>query len=363
MHRTLRKLAAVGILLFGVVFMGAACTFKSVDGSILKTVNFGRGWESRSTLTLSDNRTAQLSKIDVTRIVFDPRNYEVVFLGTRAHGLFASNNGGASWIQLMPSQYVTDVAFDTTSQCILYVSTPSRLLKTINCGNTWEVILNESRQGVGLTSVAVDTTYAKRVYLTSSAGDLFRSNDGGVTWSTIYRAPEQSFKRVVIDPRNSRTLYVVGQNAHIVKSTDRGAAWTDIAVSLRSSFQQSLDYRWFDVLRSGRDRFFYASQSGLFVTKNGGVTWDRIPLLTPPGSVDIFAAHVHPRNEAEMYYVTSNTFYETRTAGLSWVARPLPTQKEPAQLLVHPTKPGVIYLGFRQPVDESQYWYTRPQEY
>lgn len=359
----LKKIIAACSILSAVFFLGASCTLPlgPQGASILKTENYGQSWMPRAVLSLPNKKTATLTTVDVTRMKYSPQNADILFLGTKTHGLFASNNAGDSWIQLIPSQYVTDIGFDPSASCTLYVATPARILKTTDCGTVWQVVLNETRPNIGLTNVVVDPVRPKLVYVSTSAGDVFRTFDGGVTWSAVHRFPGHSIKRFILDPRNPRLMYYATNDGYIFKSVDQGSTWKDVSAALRQQFP-SLEYRFFDVMVR-RDRLMYASADAIYTTRNGGESWERMKLLTPEGSAHILAARVNPRDDTEFYYVTANTFYESHNTGINWIARLLLTDKTPSFLLVHPSRRGVVYLGLKKPVDESQYWYQQQQEY
>jgi len=72
---------------------------------------------------------------------------------------------------------------------------------------------------------------------TTSFGDgLYKTTDGGATWTHLGLRETQTISRIVIDPKNPETVYVAvgghlfGANAErgIYKTTDGGKTWNKI---------------------------------------------------------------------------------------------------------------------------------------
>lgn len=347
------------------LFIGQACTLnfsESEDTGLFKTVTAGRSWRQKEILRLRDGRTTTLSDVDVTRITVDPRHPQRIFMGTARGGLFASENGGEEWLQLIAGQIISDIALDPTARCNLYFSTPSTVMRTLNCADTWEMVFRETRGEAVIRSIALDYSNPSLVYIATTVGDLFSSDDGGLTWKTLHREEGRQFVKITIDPFQPSILYLTDNGGHVSKSVDRGGTWTDITSTL-AAFGEAKDYKLFDTL-GNPGTLFYASAHGLFLTTDGGTAWNRIPLLTPEGRAQILLAGVNARNDQEFFYVTRNTFYHTVDRGAHWFALSLPSGTIPAALAVDPTNAAVQYLGFRKDRRSLEpYWYYGPEPF
>src|SRR5262245_61428576 len=75
-------------------------------------------------------------------------------------------------------------------------------------------------------SVTVDPNDSRIVYAATTQG-VFRSRDGGATWTLVYDL-FRAF-RIVVDPTDSRRVYAAGESgpsgSGIVVSTDGGDTW------------------------------------------------------------------------------------------------------------------------------------------
>lgn len=131
---------------------------------------------------------------------------------SRGH-LWQSIDGGSTW---------TDDGGSTTTGCTASNSSPE------NCPNL----------GSNVTSIAVDPGHSQIVYVTvngfngSQANHVFKSTNGGSTWSDISTAlPDEPFQSVAIDPSTPTTIFA-GSDTGVYISFDSGTTWSVLGTSL-----------------------------------------------------------------------------------------------------------------------------------
>lgn len=101
------------------------------------------------------------------------------------------------------------------------------------------------------------------------------------------------------------------------------------------------------------------SDEGLLRTTNSGVTWT---VLSAPNPSDTrFSYHVIYGEQPETFYAWGgNLLYKTTNSGASWTKLPYGPWCEIAILIVHPTKPNILYVGttysFAWSFDGGQTW-------
>ena len=116
------------------------------------------------------------------------------------------------------------------------------IYKSTNAGTTFEPIFEEYGSA-SIGDLAMDQNNPDIVYVgtgeannrqTSSFGDgMYKTTDGGKTFTHIGLRETQTIARVVLDPRNSNTVYVAAtgalfgpdENRGIYKTTDGGRTW------------------------------------------------------------------------------------------------------------------------------------------
>ncbi|HLF74443.1 MAG TPA: hypothetical protein VI524_08865 [Anaerolineales bacterium] len=73
-------------------------------------------------------------------------------------------------------------------------------------------------------SIAVDPLTPQRVYAAGPAG-LFRSEDGGLTWTKAGDGLAGEPLAVTLDPADPETVFVVTTDGKVWKSDDGAATW------------------------------------------------------------------------------------------------------------------------------------------
>ena len=163
-------------------------------------------------------------------------------------GVFKSTDGGRSWRKVLYRDDKTgavDIAIDRTNPNVIYAALweayrteyqmssggpGSGLFKSTDGGETWtEITRNPGlpRGVVGRIGVAVSGANPKRVYalVENENGGLYRSEDAGATWALVNdrRAIRQRafyYTHVFADPKNADVVYM--QNTTMFRSADGG---------------------------------------------------------------------------------------------------------------------------------------------
>ncbi|MCI0337641.1 MAG: SBBP repeat-containing protein [Acidobacteria bacterium] len=121
---------------------------------------------------------------------------------------------------------VSALAIAPSNPSTLYTaSSMHQIYKSVDGGNTWSEIDTGLPRQVVLT-LAVDAINQNVVYAgTGSNLSPYKSTDGGVTWSPMNNGLSDSgVVSIVIDPRNPSTLYAASRQG-VYKSADSGANW------------------------------------------------------------------------------------------------------------------------------------------
>lgn len=232
------------------------------DG-VYKSTDAGRTWTN---VGLRDSH-------HIGRIVAHPSNPDIVYVAAMGHlwgpnaerGLYKTIDGGRSWqpvLQVDADTGVVDVAMDPSNPNILFAATYQRrrtsygfhgggpgsaLHKSTDGGATWRKLTgNGLPEGeYGRIGIAVypknprilyvsieqgDKYNASTAYITPKGG-VFRSDDGGETWTfrSTWNPRPMYASQITIDPNDDQRLYMV--NTFSV-STDGGRTFTAPSQSL-----------------------------------------------------------------------------------------------------------------------------------
>ena len=138
---------------------------------------------------------------------------------------------------------ISDVAVDPRNPSVWYVAASAgNLWKTENRGNTWTPVF-ENYGSYSLGAVTIDPRDSNVVWLGTgennnqrsvSYGDgVYKSTDAGKTWTRMGLERSEHIQNIVIDPRSSSVVYVTaigplwsaGGDRGLYKTTDGGRTW------------------------------------------------------------------------------------------------------------------------------------------
>src|SRR5216110_2914525 len=222
------------------LFVGAA------SGGVWKSDDSGTRYHP-----IFDEQSVQ----SIGAIALDPKNSKNVWVGTGeswtrnsvsiGDGIYKSTDGGETWTHtgLEKSERIAKIAVspkdgDTVFACVPGAlwsdSTDRGLYKTSDGGKTWTQILKGPNLSTGCTAIAIDPTDPNIMFAAlwdfrrkgweyrsggesptaPSASGLFRSTDGGNTWTEITSDANKGFPKkpygrlaVAIAPSNPKRVY------------------------------------------------------------------------------------------------------------------------------------------------------------
>ncbi len=197
-----------------------------------------------------------------------------------AMGIFKSTDAGAHWSQHqivpVPDSQAFGVAFTPSNENVLYVGGTINgvgvLFVTRDGGASWSQLgASAFSAASSLNAVAVDPARPERLWAGAPEG-LWRSDDGGVTW-TKRGTFDADF--VKVDPAASLNLYAAGEDG-VFASADGGATWTAVNEGL-----EILDVRALDWLPAVNLVFAGTSAGGVF--RSGGANTCYLTLSATSG--------------------------------------------------------------------------------
>jgi photosystem II stability/assembly factor-like uncharacterized protein len=198
----------------------------------------------------------------IAKIRIHPTNPDIIFVASfgkysapsAERGVFKSSDGGKTWRKVLFRDDKTgaiDIAIDRSNPDVLYAAlweayrkeyqmssggAGSGLFKSTDGGDTWtELTRNPGMPPgvVGRIGVAVSGASSNRVYalVENEKGGLFKSDDAGATWTLVNdnRAIRQRafyYTHVFADPRNADVVYL--QNTSMFRSADGGKTTSNV---------------------------------------------------------------------------------------------------------------------------------------
>lgn len=333
------------IFLAGCTMPGATKKTARPDGGAWKSIDAGKSFAQAVEVPTTKGRIASIANLDVNKLVFDPQDPSVIYLASQTNGLFYSLDGGATWLQFktLNNGYIQDIAVDANNKCVFYVTTSNRLFKTENCGRDFSNVYYHQKSQVLLTAMSLDANNSQYLYLGTSEGEVLKSVDAGLSWTTAYRQSNDSIMDIIVDPYDGRIVYVATGKNYLVKSVNGGESWLPFATSLKT-FSGSKDYIKMVYDQATPNGLILISKFGLLRSFDGANSWQAIDLLPANKKTTLLAVAVNPKNSNEIYYATESTLVKTNDSGVTWSSRQLPYKRATTGIMIDPVNPNNVYL-------------------
>lgn len=174
---------------------------------------------------------------------------------------------------------------------IVPADTLERLPVVTMGGHRWRCLgpfYTEDMAGSGRTSaIAINPRNPRTMIRATASGGLWKSVDDGASWRAVTDSlPTTGTTDVVYDPQDTNIVYVATGDAWrwtymshgIYRSTDGGETWNlwaSLWTSPLAPWGGFYGIRKIVVSPSNADHVIAATNDGIFVTMNGGRTWDR----------------------------------------------------------------------------------------
>lgn len=334
--------------------MGAGCnlplfgqskTEKVGTGGLLVSQDAGRTWASKSAL-LTPTGTSSISGVDIISFEQDPSDPTTLYAGSLANGLFYSLDGGESWQrpedQSIRTGSIIDIEVSPKDICTYYVLKADRLSKTTTCGREFDTeTYVETRTDEQLTQLAIDWYNPRILYLGTTAGDVFKSIDGGATWFSSAKIRGQ-VSVLEVSNGDSRVVILGTESNGLYRTADGGGNWVEYKDQLKTF--KNADNIYDLTQTSDGATMVMSSEYGLLASKDLGFSWADVPLVATDDVV-IYDVAVAPTDGDIIVYGTGTTLLRSTSGGSAWSTQDLPTTRAASVVQIDAADPNKIYLG------------------
>ncbi|HYK11267.1 MAG TPA: hypothetical protein VEV39_10735 [Gemmatimonadales bacterium] len=226
--------------------------------------------------------------------------------------------------------------------------------KTDDAGRTWMPVFDAESTG-SIGAVAVAPSDPNTIYVGSgeglqrpdlSVGDgIYKSTDGGATWTHLGLRDGQQIPAVIVDPHDPNRVFAAvlghpyGPNTErgVFRSTDGGTTWEKVLYTDENTgafdvaFDASNPQVVFATLWAGRQApweiggsFVLSANNGLYKSTDGGTTWRQITAGLPGAAQGLgrIGLGISPSEPARMYAVvgadSGGALYRSDDDGEHW---------------------------------------------
>ena len=302
----------------------------------------------------------------VVDLEFDPHNPANIYAASATGGVFKSADGGLNWLPVFDDQAnltIGDIAMDPVNPGVLYVGTGEAngghnnfpgggVYKSTDGGQSWTFLGLDNTVSIG--RILVDPLNPDRVFLAAVGSyfapnperGIYRSTNGGQTWeSSLFVSDSTGAIDLIMDPQNPNRLIA--------------AFWERVRTA------------------NGRSHL-YGPTGGVFRSTDGGDSWENLnsgrglpnPAGERVGRIGLALCQSFP-DEVYAIYNDGSTYtglYRSSNFGDSW------TNADPynyisngvstfswyfGQVRVHPTNPERVWaldVSYMRSTDGGRNW-------
>ncbi len=234
---------------------------------------------------------------------------------------------------------VRDIIIDPANANVIYAAfSGGGVWKTTDGGTTWTPI-TETLGSLSVGALAIDRANSQTLYL--GLGDPFdgtgiglvKSTDGGATWfAPVYLGDSTAITDLMVAPGNSNVVLATTDKG-IFRSVDAGATWT--AATLNTGYANPA-YGW-SIAHAGGTKFVASveadptaasgnTQGQIWVSSDSGATWTRSTGVTLTGGLERITVAAAPSSPTTLYALAAKPggdlgeIFKSTNGGTSWVA-------------------------------------------
>ncbi len=320
--------------------MDAGKTFSDISGNLPKEKCYLKGGSSKDT------------------------KEAILYVMVEEDGLYRNKGGSENWEKLSGIPFNreknSNIAYPPFDVClfnpkIIYVLDYDSIYKSIDSGETWDSVMNESNTRDGWKGelqdfywpfpgrgIGVSPSDSNAVMFTDDSRAI-KSTDGGTNWEQVYTEIKgnklygstglevTNVHRVIVDPKNTNIIYIAYTDQGLWKSTDTGRSWDllDLKVS-RNIYALEIDPDDSNVLYAGagapndipiqlQDTNPEKATGAFLISKDAGKSWKNISGVPNKPITDILIDGKSPVNSRVIYIAAiGGGVYKTVNGGNSW---------------------------------------------
>jgi photosystem II stability/assembly factor-like uncharacterized protein len=327
----------------------------SASGGVWKSVNDGTTFKP-----VFDKQAVQ----SIGAIAIDPSSPKTIWVGTGeawtrnstsvGNGIYKSTDGGDNWTHmgLDESERIAKILVDPKDGNTVYACAPGKLwsdsddrgvYKTIDGGKTWAKILKGGNASTGCSLMSMSSRDPKTLYAgmwdfrrkgwtfrsggdgatAPSASGLFKSVDGGATWTDLNEKsaqglPAKPWGRVAVTaaPSNPDVVYALIESTRsaLFRSADGGKTWQERD---RSQMMVWRPFYFANLIVDPKDENkVYKPGGSLIASNDGGASFS---FIGGGAHGDFHDVWVDPANTNELITGDDGGVWYSHDAGNKWL--------------------------------------------
>jgi uncharacterized repeat protein (TIGR01451 family) len=320
--------------------------FATLEGQIYRSGDAGDTWQVLGSAPLSG-----------TQITYtDTSPARLLLAGTQ--GVQISSDGGLTWLEAAASPIAS--SFPTMATTVapssrVYAFLEGESLFSTRADNGWKRVALPADLGFAEGVLAVKNGAPDTLYFAGWSQDLYRSADGGTTWSSLSgELAQYGTGGLAFDPKDPATMYasvVTGgltPAANLYRSTDGGAHWAPLSTNLPAElYGRSIAIDRATPSRmylGGYAGFSFGGIGGLYRSTDAGVTWSQAGYA----GQDVWEVALDAGDANRVYAGTTSGLQVSTDAGVTFMPNaPLAaiTGQTVTSVVADPTVAGTLWAA------------------
>ena len=293
-------------------------------------------------------RPGRATEKTTPKTAFNQATYDSVMLGEFAWRPIGPAVTSGRIVDLAVAEGPESRIGDRLGKLMYAASAAGGVWKSTNAGTTWEPIFDkQSTSSIGDIALAPSNpeilwvgTGESNNQRSSSWGDgVYKSENGGRTWTNMGLRTSQHIGRIVVHPKSANTVFVAavgplwasGGERGLFRTTDGGKTWKNVLkinehtgvtdVILDPSEPNTVYAAAFQRQRKAYSFVGGGPSSGIYKSTDGGESWTRLTEGLPSGDIGRIGLDVS-RSQPRTIYATMETktadIYRSDDYGASW---------------------------------------------
>lgn len=175
-------------------------------GDVIKSTDGGSSWAKT---------TEKPFNSEIIRMVMDPNDSRVLYIGTKSDGLWKSVDSGANWSDLAKglekfdgAKDFYDLIPDRSKRDAFVLVSRYGLIRTENGGTDWKAIKLVTNPGQArIYAAAMNPANGNEMYY-STATVFYKTSDGGNSWTTKRLPTSRIGNAVLVSAKDANVVYL-----------------------------------------------------------------------------------------------------------------------------------------------------------
>jgi photosystem II stability/assembly factor-like uncharacterized protein len=202
--------------------------------------------------------------------------------------------------------------------------------------------------GGDVRSLTYDPHNPDRIFLGTSTGVIFVSNNGGQDWVRFaHLGDDYVLDHIVLNPQHANIMYAAAwsvqsqQIGEVFRSRDGGKNWQ----SLPGMHNKSV--RAMAMAASDSNVLVAGALDGVFRSKDGGETWERISPANHAEIKNIESVAIDPKDPNVVYAGTWHLAWKTSDGGANWqhINKGMIDDSDVFSIVVDHSNPAVVFAS------------------